>query len=68
MREERPDIISLLHSRIGGIWLDDGQMFMKTPKTWELWQMGKLPRRLTFWRDSSIVGEMKGDVKNDNVH
>jgi len=52
----QPDIVGLLHFRIGGIELSEGQQFYKTPRTWELWQETPLPRRLTFWRDSSIVG------------
>ena len=56
-RVARPDIISILHIHIGGIWLSEGQQFYKTPRTWELWQEKPL-RRLTFWRDSSIVAEM----------
>ena len=62
MREHRPDIISLLHIRIGNIWLSEGQQFYKTDKTWELWQETPLPRRITFWHDRSIVGEMPGDA------
>jgi len=58
-RIARPDIISLLHITIGGIWLSEGQQFYKTPKTWELWQEMPDLRRITFWRDSSIVGEMR---------
>ena len=57
-RVARPDIISLLHIHIGGIWLSDGQQFYKTPRTWELWQETPVLRRLTFWRDSSIPGVM----------
>jgi len=56
MRVARPDIIGLLHFRIGGIELSSGQQFYKTLKTWELWQETPMLRRLTFWRDSSIVG------------
>ena len=65
-RIPRPDVISLLHLTIGGIWLSPGQQFYKTPKTWELWQETPVLRRLTFWLDRSIVGEMYQKESTDD--
>jgi hypothetical protein len=65
VRIPRPDVISLLHITIGGIFLSEGQQFYKTPKTWELWQETPFFRRITFWRDSSIPGVMYKENSDD---
>jgi hypothetical protein len=49
----RPNVVSL----DTGDWVWEkvnGQMFYETPKTWELWQEGELPRYLRKWNKSTV--------------
>jgi len=64
-RIERPGVSRIFHQNIGWIEACSSQLFHRTPKTWELWTSGKLPRRIAFWRSSSIFWVVEKDEDDD---